>query len=374
MTSSLLRRLPRLGLAVPALLALVAGSPAAQARPGSGGAPTAAPARRTVEVDSARAALLYVSNRPEDHEPGRDYQRDIAARQRTEAIYAERSPGVMDYRKISYRSRVGDLDVPAYLFQPLQKRGPRGHAALIWVHGGVHGNWGHSAFPFVREAIERGYVVIAPEYRGSIGYDRDHHNAIDYGGHEVDDVVTAYDWMVANLPHVDPGRVAIMGWSHGGYISLLAVQREGHPFKAGVGIVPVTNLIFRLSYKGPGYQRAFATQRRIQGLPFERRALYVERSPVYHVDRINVPVLVHLATNDTDVDFVEAEMLVHALRVKKPELAETKIYIDPPGGHGFSRRVHPETLERNDTPEQRDSWNRTWAFLEWNLRPYHSGQ
>jgi dipeptidyl aminopeptidase/acylaminoacyl peptidase len=324
--------------------------------------------RRTVVMDSARAAALYVSNRHEDHDPNRNYARDIAARERTEAIYAERSAGLFAYRKIAYRSRIGDLDIPAYLFEPLQPRGPRAHPALIWVHGGVHGNWSHSYFPFVREAVERGYVVIAPDYRGSIGYGAEFHNAIDYGGYEVDDVITAYDWLVANLPHVDPSRVGIMGWSHGGYITLLAIQREDHPFRAGVAIVPVTNLIFRLSYKGPSYQRQFATQARIGGLPFERRELYVERSPVYHVDRIRVPVLVHLATNDEDVNFVEAEMLVHALQVKLPTLAETKIYRDPPGGHSFSRRVNPETLEREDTPEQRDSWNRVWTFLEWNLR------
>jgi len=218
--------------------------------------------------------------------------------------------------------------------------------------------------------VERGYVVIAPEYRGSTGYGEDFHQAIDYGGYEVDDVVSAHTWMSDNLSHVDPERVGLMGWSHGGFITLHGLFEEGHPFQVGVAIVPVTNLIFRLSYKGPGYQRSFATQSRIRGLPFERRELYVERSPVYHVDRIDVPILVHLATNDDDVNFVEAEMLVHALKVKKPELAETKIYVDPPGGHSFSRRVNMETLERDDSPEQRDSWNRVWAFLEWSLRPY----
>jgi dipeptidyl aminopeptidase/acylaminoacyl peptidase len=324
-----------------------------------------------VQMDTARARMLYVSNRPEDHTPGRDYQRDIDRKARTDSIYEAVTRGVVDYSKVTYRSRVGDLDIPAYVFQPLQKRGERGHAALIWIHGGVHGNWTENYWPFVREAVERGYVVIAPEYRGSTGYGEDFHQAIDYGGYEVDDVVSAHTWMSDNLSHVDPQRVGLMGWSHGGFITLHGLFEEGHPFQVGVAIVPVTNLIFRLSYKGPGYQRSFATQSRIRGLPFERRELYVERSPVYHVDRIDVPILVHLATNDDDVNFVEAEMLVHALKVKKPELAETKIYEDPPGGHSFSRRVNMETLERDDTPEQRDSWNRVWAFLEWSLRPYH---
>ncbi|HSW31217.1 MAG TPA: alpha/beta fold hydrolase [Longimicrobiales bacterium] len=329
---------------------------------------------QVIAKDPARVDLLYVSNKWEDH-PVTDYAADMAGKARIDSIYAAVTKGVVDYKKITYRSRIGDMDIPAYLFQPLQKRGAKGHAAMIWVHGGVHGNWGTGMWPFVREAVERGYVVICPEYRGSTGYGKDHHNAIDYGGYEVDDVMTAYDYMTQNLPHVDPARVGMMGWSHGGYITILSITRENHPFKAGAANVPVTNLFQRLSWKGPGYQRSFSTQQRIQGLPFEKREIYVERSPYYQVEKINVPILVHIATNDEDVDFEEASMLVYKLRDVKPTLSETKIYVDPDPwgssiGHAFSRRVDSQTLERVDSPAQRDSWNRTWAFLEEHLRPY----
>ena len=331
-------------------------------------------ARPQVPVDEERARRLYVSNRPEDHAPGYDFDRDIARKAEIDRRYAEVTRGVVDYTKVSYRSSVGDLDIPAYLFQPLQKRGPKGHAALVWVHGGVHGNWDIRMWPFVREAVERGYVVICPEYRGSTGYGEKHHNEIDYGGYEVDDVMSAVGYL-KTLPHVDEERLGIMGWSHGGYITLFSVFRDTTPFKAAAAIVPVTNLVFRLSYKGPGYQRGFSTQKRIQGLPFEKPDLYIERSPLYHVDKLQVPLLVHVATNDTDVNFVEDQQMVDALRSRKADLAETKIYVDPPpgyagGGHTFSRRVDEKTLERQDTPEQRDSWNRTWTFFEWHLRPY----
>jgi hypothetical protein len=139
----------------------------------------------------------------------------------------------------------------------------------------------------------------------------------------------------------------------------------------------VTNLVFRLSYKGPGYQRDFATQKGILGLPFERREEYIKRSPAFHVDKLRVPVLVHVATNDTDVDFVENQQIVDALRSRKPDLAETRVYVDPPpgptsAGHTFSRRVNRTTLEREDSAEQIDSWNRTWVFFEWNLRPHQN--
>lgn len=332
--------------------------------------------RQVVPMDSARAAMLYVSNRWEDH-PVANYEAAIAGKARTDSIYAAVTQGVVDYQKITYRSRIGDMDIPAYVFQPLEKRGPKGHPAMVWVHGGVHGNWGATMWPFVREAVERGYVIICPEYRGSTGYGEEHHRAIDYGGYEVDDVITAYDWLVENLPHVDPDRVGIMGWSHGGYITVMAVTRENHPFQAGAAIVPVTNLIFRLSFKGPGYQRSFSTQQRIQGLPFEKRDEYIARSPYYQVDNLKTPLLVHVATNDEDVDFEEDGMLVYKLRDMHPDITETRIYIDPEPwgrsvGHAFSRRVDPETLERVDSPSQIDSWNRTWAFFDWYLRPYET--
>lgn len=332
------------------------------------------PAARPAPLDEARARDLYVSNDPADHSPGVDFEGAIRAKAAIDGRYAEASRGVMDFTKVSYRSSVGDLDIPAYLFQPLRKRGPRGHAAMVWVHGGVHGNWGITMFPFVKEAVERGYVVICPEYRGSTGYGEPHHNAIDYGGHEIDDVMSAVGYL-RTLNHVDPERLGIMGWSHGGYITLFSVFRDKTPFKAAAAMVPVTNLVFRLSYKGPRYQRGFATQSRIRGLPFEKRALYIERSPLYHVDKLRTPLLVHVATNDTDVDFVENQQIIDALRSRKPDLAETKIYVDPApgpasGGHTFNRRVNPKTLEREDSAEQRDSWNRVWTFFEWHLRPY----
>jgi dipeptidyl aminopeptidase/acylaminoacyl peptidase len=347
-----------------------------QAVPQAAAQPQAQPRqnpRLAVPMDPDRARQLYVPVDPAYHSIGTDYEAAVRAKAQSDALYPQLCKGAVDCQKITYRSSVGDMDIPAYLFQPIQKRGAKGHAAMIWVHGGVHGNWGLSMFPFVKEAVERGYVIIAPEYRGSTGYGEAHHQAIDYGGYEVDDVMSAVEYL-KTLPHVDQDRLGMMGWSHGGYITLLSLFRDEHPFKAGAAMVPVTNLVFRLSYKGPGYQWEFATQKRILGLPFEKRDIYIERSPLYHVDKLQVPVLVHVATNDQDVDFVECQQMVDALRSRKPDLAETKVYVDPAPwgpsvGHSFNRRVDPQTLERVDSREQIDSWNRTWTFFEWNLRP-----
>jgi dipeptidyl aminopeptidase/acylaminoacyl peptidase len=353
-----------LALALPAAaqVAPAGATPGAQQRP-----------RQIVPMDSTRAARLYVSDRPEDH-PRADFDRQRAGKARTDSIFAARSAGVMRYEKTTYRSSADGLAIPAYVFSPLTPRGERAHAAMVWVHGGVHGNWDQNYLPFIIEAVQRGYVIVAPEYRGSTGYGPEFHNAIDYGAKELDDVESAVDFLRAR-PEVDSSRIGIMGWSHGGFITAhLLMRGDRSRFVAGVAMVPVTNLIFRLSYKGPNYQRSFSTQRDLHGLPFEQRAEYVRRSPYYHVDSLKRPILVHVATNDTDVDFVEAQPLIDALRARKPDLAETKVYVDPtPGpasaGHTFNRRVNRETLLRDDSPEQIDSWNLTWAFLEKWLRP-----
>lgn len=365
----------RIGLAL--LLGLLANplntAEAQRGRGGRGGPPTGRGGAPIV-VDTARARQLYVSNNPQDHYQA-NFDAQVTQRLASEKKTADFSRGVLDYSTVSYKSSVDGMTIPASLYQPLTKRGPRGHAAMVWVHGGVHGSWwAYNLFPFVKEAVERDYVVIAPEYRGSNGFGADHYNAIDYGGKELDDVASAVEYL-KTLPHVDPDRIGIMGWSHGGYIASLLLFREQHPFKAGAAHVPVSNLIFRLSYKGPGYQWQFSTQEAVRGLPHEKRAEYVKRSPVYQVDKLQVPMLVHVATNDTDVDFVEDEQIVYKLRALKPDLAETKIYVDPaPGpssaGHTFNRRVNPETWIRDDSPAQIDSWNRVWTFFDWWLRPY----
>ena len=341
--------------------------------PAAGHAQREGPPSRAVAMDSARARRLYVSNRPSDL-PRADYARQIVEKARTDSVYAARSAGVMEFRKVTYRSSADGMTIPAYVFAPLVKRGNAGHAAMVWVHGGVHGDWNTALFPFLREAVQRGYVVITPDYRGSTGHGAAHYEAIDYGGKEIDDVISATDYL-RTLPYVDMTRVGIMGWSHGGFITAHALFRDRHPFRAGAAIVPVTNLVFRLSYKGPSYQDDFATEEGIQGLPFEKREEYIKRSPVFHAQKLAVPMLVHVATNDEDVNFVEDQQMVYTLRALKPDLAETKIYVNPAPwgasvGHAFSRRTDPVTLERVDSPEQIDSWNRTWTFFDWNLRPY----
>jgi dipeptidyl aminopeptidase/acylaminoacyl peptidase len=338
-------------------------------------APLAGQRRVLPPLDTVRARQLYVSKDPKDL-PGCLDRGDCGVRpkEQNDSIWKANAPGTYDIQKTTYKSSAGGLDIPVYVLSPLDKATK--HPALVWVHGGVHGDWSTELFPFVVEAIQRGYGIIAPDYRGSTGYSNAFYRLIDYGGKEVDDVYSSYDFL-KGLPFVDSTRVGIMGWSHGAFITAHILFRGKIPFKGGAAIVPVTNLIFRLSDHGPGYAQDYAAEEGIQGLPFETHCgplhdhscveEYMKRSPVFQAGNLQVPMLVHVATNDSDAYFRENQQMVYTLIALKPNLAETKVYNEPPPGphgfgHSFSRRV--KDLKRDDSPEQIDSWDRTWAFFE----------
>jgi dipeptidyl aminopeptidase/acylaminoacyl peptidase len=303
-----------------------------------------------------------------------DFDRMAQQQADTDKAFREAAAGFYQVDKVTYRSGAGDLDIPAWVFQPLKIRGPRQHAALVWTHENIRGHLYEHYIPYIREATSKGYIIIAPEYRGSIGYGQAFYDAIDYGGKEVDDVVTAVDVLKAKYPAVDPARIGIIGWSHGGMITLLSITRNPTLFKAAVAMVPVTNLFQRLAWKGEDRQhQAIDPANRYGGVPgtAETNGVYKDRSPLYQIDKLEIPLYVGVTRNDQDVNFEEDQQLVDALRARKPFLATTMIYDNPPGGHTFDRRVDPKTWQPENTREQRDSWNRVWTFLDWNLDPYN---
>ncbi|MFC3120899.1 alpha/beta hydrolase family protein [Agaribacter flavus] len=299
-----------------------------------------------------------------------DHEAALARTAKLDSILFKAAKGHMKLDKVKIKSEVDGLAIPAYVFKPIKAKGEGKHPAIVWVYGGIHDYFGINYFPFIKEAIEQGYVVIAPEYRGASGYGEEYYNALDYGGYEVNDAISAANYLKSSVSIVDSSRIGVMGWSHGGLISLLAVTREAPElFQAVVAFVPVSNLIFRMAYKGPEYQQVFTKQARIAALPHEKPDVYIDRSPLFHVDKLKIPALVMVATNDDDADFVETEALVNALQAKKPELATAMVWQDPANGHYFNRQVDLDTLQRKDTADQIKAWNITWAFLAQHLKP-----
>jgi acetyl esterase/lipase len=228
---------------------------------------------------------------------------------------------------------------------------------MVFVHGGVHGRFDLIYLHPIKELIQQGYIVVAPDYRGSTGYGAQYYNQIDYGGAEVDDVHTVKDWAVANLPHVDPNRVGIMGWSHGGYITLMTIFRWPHEFKVAYAGCPVSDLVMRMGYKSQGYRDIFAgfIGKQAEDDPME----YRKRSPYFHAAELDTPLLVHTNTNDEDVNVMEVQHLIDSLKANGKQF-EYKIYENAPGGHHFNRI---------DTQLAHQSRAEVYSFLAKYLKP-----
>ncbi|WP_257309669.1 alpha/beta hydrolase family protein [Geothrix fuzhouensis] len=250
------------------------------------------------------------------------------------------------------------LKIQQYVFVPRKAEKGRKLPLIVLPHGGVHGDFGTYHVHIVREMIERGYIVIAPDYRGSTGYGKGLYDAIDYGGLEIEDVVAGRDWAVEHLP-VDPKRCAMVGWSHGGLIALMAVFDHPDKFAACYAGVPVSDLLARVGYAGEEYRDDAVVRTMFAGkTPSEDVEAVRHRSPVWNVQKLRTPLLIHTNTNDRDVNVVEVETLINALKAAgKP--FESKIYQDAPGGHSFNRI---------DTTLAQESRKDIYAFLEKHLK------
>ena len=225
--------------------------------------------------------------------------------------------------------------ITAYTFLPKKYLAAK-TPLVVLVHGGVHGNFDTSEAHIVHELVEQGYAVIAPDYRGSTGYGQGFWRLIDYGGLEVEDVFLGKQWMIENHPNIDPERVGIIGWSHGGLITLMNVFQHPKDYKVAYAGVPVSDLVARMGYKGEGYRALYSAPYHIGKTAEENVNEYKRRSPAWNAEKLQTPLLIHTNTNDEDVNVLEVENLIKSLKAAGKQF-EYKIYENAPGGHRFNR-------------------------------------
>jgi dipeptidyl aminopeptidase/acylaminoacyl peptidase len=247
----------------------------------------------------------------------------------------------------------------AYTFIPRKQPSGGKRPLIVLVHGGVHGNFNTSNIHILRELLTQGYAVLAPEYRGSSGYGKDLWHLIDYGGLEVEDVFAAKQWMLENHDDIDPARVGIMGWSHGGLITLMNLFAHPKDYQVGYAGVPVCDLVARMGYKDQGYRDQFSATYHIGKTAEEDVNEYRRRSPAWNAEKLQTPLLIHTTTNDEDVNVLEVEHLIKALKAADKKF-EHKIYKDAPGGHEFNRI---------DTKLAKESREEVYRFLGKYLKP-----
>ncbi len=293
---------------------------------------------------------------------------DVLWRQSLEDIASVsqiRYTGPARYEKNQTAQAAGNpLIVYAYVFIPKSVDKTRKYPLLVFPHGGVHSSLKSDSYgTVVREFLEQGYVVVAPDYRGSTGYGSGFYNQIDYGGKEIEDVFLAGQWTLKHYAFLDPRRVGIVGWSHGGFLTLWNVFNHPDAYQVAYAGVPVSNLALRAGTKAKGAHGYpiddYGAASGIGKSAFDDVKEYIKRSPAYNADKLRTPLLIHTATNDSDVNVFEVQQLIEALKFRDKKF-EYKIYQDPPGEHSF---------ELLDTEIGREARLEIYRFLARYLNP-----
>ncbi|GMT46213.1 MAG: hypothetical protein IEMM0006_2045 [bacterium] len=224
----------------------------------------------------------------------------------------------------------------SYVFIPKNIDPSKRYPLLVFPHGGVHGDFTTYYTHIIRELMAQGYVVVAPEYRGSTGYGRSFYRLIDYGGRENGDVFAARNWMLKNYSFLDPQRVGIIGWSHGGMITLMNIFAHPKAYKVAFAGNPVSDLIARMGYMTQSYRNLYSADYHIGKTANQDVEEYKRRSPAWNAEKLETPLLIHTNTNDADVNVLEVEHLIQALKAAHKKF-EYQIYQNIPGGHSFDR-------------------------------------
>ena len=211
-------------------------------------------------------------------------------------------------RSLDYANDDGDT-VHAFLTLP---EGEPPYPLVVDVHGGPQAQVTDSFDPFVQAWVDHGFAVLSPNYRGSTGYGKRWQDALesDPGRPEVLDLRAGRDHLVRE-GIADPARVVLTGGSWGGYLTLQGIGTMPDAWSVAVAVVPVADYEAAFEDESPSLQEF--DRALFGGTPQECGDLYRERSPITHVHRIRVPVLIITGANDTRCPQRQVDNYVAAL-------------------------------------------------------------
>jgi dipeptidyl aminopeptidase/acylaminoacyl peptidase len=264
-----------------------------------------------------------------------------------------RSEDMVEPYLVHYPSRDGKWTISAFLSVPFNMARNGQNAAIVYIHGGPASQTMNSFNRFIQYAANQGYMVLAPNYRGSTGYGKEFQqaNLFDMGGGDLQDVLAGVDW-IKQTGHLDPKKIAVMGGSYGGYLSMMSVTKAADVWAAGVPIVPFVNWFTEIENEDPVLQQSdLATM----GDVVKNKSLYEDRSPINFIDQIKAPLLLLAGGHDPRCPKSETQQVVDAIK-KRGGTVDYKIYENE--GHGFAR-----------VENQIDAYKRVADFLQAHVPP-----
>jgi len=242
---------------------------------------------------------------------------------------------------VHYKSEDGTV-ISALLFVPfnLQRNGRA--PGIVLPHGGPTGQTVDSFNRTVVALASRGYVVIAPNPRGSTGYGRAfmEANRRDLGGGDLADEIFGAKFMIAT-GYVDPKKLGITGGSYGGYMTLMAIGKEPSLWAAAVEQFGIINWFSMYETSSPILQQYLIG---LLGDPVKDKAVYTAASPLTYIRQATAPLLVLQGDNDIRVPKGQSVEVVDILK-KMGRTVDAHYY--PGEGHGFTKRENQiDSIER----------------------------
>lgn len=242
---------------------------------------------------------------------------------------------------VSYKSADGTV-ISAILWMPYNLERDGSAPIVVIAHGGPTGQTVDTFDATAVSLASRGYIVIAPNVRGSTGYGRAfmESNRYDLGGRDLEDEAWAAKFVAAS-GYGDLKRVGITGGSYGGYMSLIAIGRMPDFWAASVELYGIVNWRSMWERGSPALREY---QRGLLGSPETHPEVYDRTSPLTYLDHVKAPLLVLQGENDLRVPAYEAEQVVEYLQ-KAGKRVDSKIYAEE--GHGFDKRENQiDALQR----------------------------
>jgi dipeptidyl aminopeptidase/acylaminoacyl peptidase len=234
-------------------------------------------------------------------------------------------------KDIHYESFDG-LTINSNLYIPKWVKQDESNPAVIWPHGGPEWQERNNFNKFFQVLTNRGYIVIAPNFRGSTGYGKTFQSLIykDWGGAEFKDVLGSYDYLI-KTGFVDRNKIAVVGGSFGGFMTLTCITKAPDLWKCAVDIFGPSNLVtFQKSIPEHWKPAAYL----LVGDPEKDKELLFERSPINFVDKIKCPLLIVQGANDPRVVKTESDQIVEKL---KSQNKAVEYHVLDDEGHGFSK-------------------------------------
>ncbi|RWU09120.1 S9 family peptidase [Pseudidiomarina gelatinasegens] len=226
-----------------------------------------------------------------------------------------------------------ELTVPGLLYKPHQASADNKVPAIIFIHGGPGGQTRQGYSAMVQHLVNHGYAMFGVNNRGSSGYGKTFFHLDDkrHGEDDLQDIVYGKKYL-QTLDWVDPDRIAVMGGSYGGYLTMAALAFTDE-FDAGINIFGVTNWVRTLESIPPWWESFRQSLYDELGDPAVDGERLRAISPLFHADRIKAPVLVVQGANDPRVLQVESDEMVEAIRANNVPV-EYVLFDDE--GHGFA--------------------------------------